>query len=112
MTFPADLRPDELREQTGIPIAESEDYDTAAGFVLRELGRIPEPGDEVTLNDGAVLRVERMDGRRIARLRYFEPPVTDDTGEVPLIAQTDEHPTRTVQPGDSQGTSVRRGDRA
>lgn len=86
MTFPADLRPDELREQTGIEIPEADDYDTAAGYVLLELGQIPESGDEVSLPDGATLRVERMDGRRIARLRYFAAPELDgetdaDNGE-------------------------------
>ena len=75
MTIPAELRPDEVREQTGVGIPDSEDYETIAGFVLRELGRIPEIGDEVVLDDGAVLRVERMDGRRISRLRYRQPPV-------------------------------------
>nr|WP_233613311.1 hemolysin family protein [Leucobacter edaphi] len=75
MTFPADLRPDEVREQTGIEIPEDEDYDTVAGFVLRELGRIPSPGDTVELADGGTLRVERMEGRRIARLKYTSPPL-------------------------------------
>jgi len=80
MTIPADLRPDEVRDRTGVQIPDSDDYDTIAGFVLLELGRIPDPGDEVPLEDGAVLRVERMDGRRISRLRYFGPPpiVHDD----------------------------------
>jgi CBS domain containing-hemolysin-like protein len=35
------------------------------------LGRIPRVGDEVPL-DGAVLRVERMDGRRIDRVRLVD----------------------------------------
>ena len=75
MTFPADLRPDEVREQTGIEVPDDDEYDTAAGFVLRELGRIPEPGDAVVLPDGGTLRVERMEGRRIARLRYTSTPL-------------------------------------
>ncbi|SJN12705.1 Magnesium and cobalt efflux protein CorC [Leucobacter sp. 7(1)] len=86
MTFPADLRPDEVQEQTGVTIPEDDDYDTVAGFVLRELERIPEVGDEVTLADGGVLRVERMDGRRIARLRYTGVPLPselDDEEEGP-----------------------------
>ncbi|MGO1538304.1 MAG: hemolysin family protein [Leucobacter sp.] len=70
MTLPGDLRPDEVREQTGIEIQDDDDYDTIAGFVLRELGRIPDVGDVVEMSDGSTLRVERMDGRRIARLRY------------------------------------------
>ena len=71
MTIPADLRPDELLDQTGIEIPDGGDYDTIAGFVLLELGRIPEVGDEVPLEDGSRLRVERMEGRRISRLKYF-----------------------------------------
>jgi len=83
MTLPADLRPDEVREQTGIEIPDGDDYDTVAGYVLLELGRIPEVGDEVPLRDaagedtGSVLRVERMDGRRIARLRYVGAPIPE-----------------------------------
>lgn len=81
MTIPADLRPDEMRDRTGIEFPESDDYDTIAGFVLRELGRIPEPGDELPLEDGARLRVERMDGRRISRLRYFGAPAHEEDSD-------------------------------
>lgn len=81
MTFPADLRPDELLEQTGIDVPEDDDYDTVAGYVLRELGQIPEVGALVELPDGATLKVERMDGRRIARLRYFAPAEQDEMAE-------------------------------
>lgn len=79
MTFPADLRPDELLEQTGIDVPEDDEYDTVAGYVLSELGRIPDQGDEVQLPDGATLRVERMEGRRIARLRFLTVPI--NTGD-------------------------------
>ena len=87
MTFPAALRPDEVRDQTGIEIPEDDDYDTAAGYVLRELGRIPEVGETVVLPDGGTLRVERMEGRRIARLRYLSAPlpVDPDTFETPVV---------------------------
>ncbi|WP_203335428.1 hemolysin family protein [Nocardioides limicola] len=76
------LRPDEVEDLTGIPLPEHEDYDTIAGLVVRELGRIPEPGDTVTLDlpDAArtdedepaslrvTLTVEALDGLRIDRL--------------------------------------------
>ncbi|NLA64362.1 MAG: HlyC/CorC family transporter [Leucobacter sp.] len=78
MVLPADLRPDEVRERTGVEIPDSDDYETIAGFVLRELGRIPEQGDAVALDDGAVLSVERMEGRRISRLRYVEAQITPE----------------------------------
>lgn len=65
---PGQLRPDEISSTIGIDIPEDSDYETLAGFVLKELGRIPEPGDQVRTDD-ALIRVERMHGRRIERLR-------------------------------------------
>ena len=69
ITFPANLRPDELIERTGIVVPEDSDYETVAGFVMSELGELPKLGDEVACA-GGTLRVVRMDGRRIDRLRF------------------------------------------
>lgn len=74
LVFSGLTRPGELAE-FGLVIAEDEDYDTVSGFVMSELGRIPEVGDEVRLETGRLL-VSRMDGRRVDRLR-FEPEVSD-----------------------------------
>jgi len=75
------LRPDEVEDITGVPLPDHEDYDTIAGLVLRALGRVPVVGDiaEVQVPDRSdpdepgeqlvTLGVERMDGRRIDRLR-------------------------------------------
>jgi CBS domain containing-hemolysin-like protein len=75
------LRPDEVEDITGVPLPDHEDYDTIAGLVLRELGRVPSVGDlaEVLVPDRSdpdepreqlvTLSVERMDGLRIDRLR-------------------------------------------
>ena len=46
---------------------ESEDFETIGGLVFGLLGRAPEIGDEVVL-DGYALRVEEVDGSRVARL--------------------------------------------
>jgi len=45
-----------------------------AGYVMSELGRLPVVGDTVRIETGE-LRVERLDGRRIDRLRYTPDPV-------------------------------------
>ena len=79
LTFPGDLRPDELEERTGILVPENENYETVAGFVMSELGRIPEQGDVVTVPEGE-FKVVRMDGRRIDRLR-FTPGSPEEVGE-------------------------------
>lgn len=57
---------DEVNEQLNLRLVDPY-YDTIAGFVLGRLGRIPLPADEVQV-DGIVLKVEEMDGMRIARL--------------------------------------------
>jgi len=49
---------------------DDEAYDTLGGLVWGELGHEPHPGDELTL-DGARLRVEAMDGRRVASVRLI-----------------------------------------
>jgi CBS domain containing-hemolysin-like protein len=69
ITFDASLRPDELKERTGIDVPEGEDYDTIAGYMTDELDRIPEIGDEVPLEDGT-LRVERVVGSHVERIRF------------------------------------------
>jgi CBS domain containing-hemolysin-like protein len=65
---PGQLRPDELLEVSAIAIPESPAYETLGGFVMAKLGRVAEVGDRVVC-DTAELRVERMEGRRIDRLR-------------------------------------------
>ena len=73
LTFPGMLRPDELLERTGLRIPDEGPYETAAGFVMSELGRLPVVGDELELETGT-LRVERLDGRRIDRIRFTPVP--------------------------------------
>ncbi|MCS5716310.1 hemolysin family protein [Herbiconiux sp. CPCC 205716] len=75
ITFDASLRPDELQARTGIRVPAEDDHETVAGYVIDELDRLPELGDEIDI-DGGVLRVERVDGLRLDRLRFIpeEPP--------------------------------------
>lgn len=80
-TFPAGLRPDELEERTGVQVPENGHYETMAGFILQELGRMAEVGDTVAIATGE-FRVERMEARRIDRVR-FTPSVNAE--EVTLL---------------------------
>jgi CBS domain containing-hemolysin-like protein len=48
-------------------------YDTVAGYLLGRLGRLAQVGDRVTV-DGGELRVEAMDGLRIARVSLTREP--------------------------------------
>ena len=78
VVFDAGLRPDELLELTQIPVPTDDEYETVAGFMTDRLDRIPELGDEVDIDDG-VLRVERVEGVRVDRLRFTPAdPVSAD----------------------------------
>nr|WP_246315923.1 hemolysin family protein [Kineococcus aurantiacus] len=74
-TVPGLARPDEVRDATGVEVPDDPAYETVGGFVMARLGRIPAVGDEVEVS-GAVLRVVRMEGRRVERLRLRPRPVT------------------------------------
>lgn len=79
IVFPAELRPDELRDRTGVNVPEGEVYDTIGGFLMSRLERIPAVDDEVEIEEGT-LRVVRMDGRRVDRVEFIAHPATIDEG--------------------------------
>lgn len=103
------LRPDEVADLTGILLPADEDYDTVAGLVLHQLGRIPHRGETVEVEatatgqatlsslDGTptlqveavslarhvrvLLRVEHVADHRIGTLTLAAvPPPTGDDG--------------------------------
>ena len=59
---------DELNEQHGTMLTESDEFDTIAGFVVNSLGRIPKVG-EVLYEDNVRLTVLKATARRVERLR-------------------------------------------
>ncbi|MDO8337706.1 MAG: hemolysin family protein [Microcella sp.] len=77
LTFPGMLRPDELRDRAGVSVPDDGPWETVGGWMMSELGRLPAVGDVVEIDPGA-FRVERLDGRRIDRVRYTPRPRTDD----------------------------------
>ena len=93
-TFPGILRPDELLERTNVKVPEEGPYETVAGWLMSELGRLPVVGDVVTVDDG-VFRIERLEGRRIDRVRYTPTAVPE---EPVLVAKTRSSRSRTAQP--------------
>jgi len=89
------LRPDEVAEQTGLLLPESEDYETIGGLMHAVLGRIAERGDTVDLDavptqengdELAIpevpvrLTVEHMQGRRIDRIVLTRMPGAQGEG--------------------------------
>lgn len=80
MTFPGELRPDELADRAGVRVPEGDVYDTVGGYIMSVLERIPQVGDEVQVEDGT-LTVQRMDGRRVDRVKFVPAPVDATTSE-------------------------------
>ncbi|CAO1650645.1 HlyC/CorC family transporter [Salinibacterium sp. NG22] len=82
-TFPAILRPDELLERTGVEVPEEGPYETVAGWLMSELGRVPRTGDTISAA-GGVFRIERLEGRRIDRVRFTPDPI-DATSDAEVV---------------------------
>jgi CBS domain containing-hemolysin-like protein len=102
LTFPGLLRPDELEDRAGVKVPEDGPYETVGGFVMSTLGRLPVVGDEVPL-DGGVFRVERLDGRRIDRIRWTPTrPTTDTAATAIIIPSTKSTPTTTTTKGSTR----------
>ncbi|MFZ4519069.1 MAG: hemolysin family protein [Microthrixaceae bacterium] len=64
---PGSLNLGDLNEELDLSLPEG-NWDTVGGLVFGTLGRVPVAGDSVVL-DGVRLRVERVDGRRVTRVR-------------------------------------------
>ncbi|HLU83542.1 MAG TPA: hemolysin family protein [Trueperaceae bacterium] len=84
-SLPGMLRLDEVEDRIGLVISEDEDYDTIGGFVMAELGKVPERGDTVDLPAGSLMVIS-MDGLRVDRLRFVPrqaPPPVDEQRDEP-----------------------------
>jgi len=78
-SFPGMYRPDELFEKLAVKVPEDGSYETVAGFLMSALGRVAQVGDEVKIESG-VLRVERMDSRRVDRIRFIPDAIGRESG--------------------------------
>ncbi|HEU4947398.1 MAG TPA: hemolysin family protein [Kribbella sp.] len=71
------LNLDDFADETGVELPDGP-YETVAGFLAAQLGRVPSVGDEGAV-DGYKLTVTEMDGRRVARVRvHVVKPGSDD----------------------------------
>ncbi|HET6210456.1 MAG TPA: hemolysin family protein [Jatrophihabitans sp.] len=71
---------DEFAEHTGLELPDGP-YETAGGFLMAQLGRLPEVGDRVEYGEH-LLQVVEVDGRRPARLRVEPlPDLSDERSE-------------------------------
>lgn len=75
--FPGLMRPDEVSERIGpLNVPDEAGYETVGGFMMAELGRIALAGDTVAV-EGGLLVVDRVERRRIDRIRFIAAPSPD-----------------------------------
>jgi CBS domain containing-hemolysin-like protein len=72
----------DLNRRLGLNVPESETYTTIAGFLMTAAGHVLQPG-EVVQHDGLIFHIERVERRRVIRVRLErpepEPAETDET---------------------------------
>lgn len=83
---PGVLRPDELAAQTRLTVPDDGPYETLGGLIMDRLGRIPAVGDEVRVGD-VILAVERMDGRRVDRIRTWSVNPEPHVGPAGMLTE-------------------------
>ena len=74
-----DVLIEDLNEETGLNIPESEDYDTIGGLVLSTLSTIPEDGSKLDVEtEDIIIHVLSVKERRIERVEV-EKRIKDST---------------------------------
>ena len=68
-TFDGGLILQEFESATDIALPDTGGYETVGGFLMAQLGRIPEAGDRVEV-DGGRLEVVELDERRVKTVRF------------------------------------------
>ena len=93
---------DDLNEALGTTLS-SEEYDSVGGIIIEHLDHVPADGEEVTLEDGTVLKVCGMDQNRIEEVEITLPEPVDDSTEED---EASEHENKASDESDSGQTSV------
>lgn len=63
---------DDLNDSLNLSL-ESEDYDSVGGFIIEQLDRLPEAGDEITTEEGIRMVVEKLDKNRVEKVHIYLP---------------------------------------
>ncbi|MDD3404560.1 MAG: hemolysin family protein [Hespellia sp.] len=63
---------DDLNDTLGSHL-ESEDYDSLGGYIIDQLDRFPQVGDEIITDDGIRMVVETLDKNRVERVHVYLP---------------------------------------
>jgi len=64
---------DDVNEQLGLHLP-TEDFESIGGYAFGQFGRVPLAGEQIAINDGIVLVVEKTAGRRLLSVRIKKVP--------------------------------------
>jgi putative hemolysin len=103
------LNLDSFEDETGVELPEGP-YETVAGFIMAELGRLPTPGDAVDYEQVRLV-VRELEGRRVSRVLVTTavPPPPGGGDAAPLPGPGD---AAAPAGGSSDGTGASRVDQA
>ena len=71
------MKLDDINDELGTTL-DSEDYDSIGGIIIECLNRLPEDGEEVTLENGIHLKVQGIDQNRIKKVLMTLPELQDE----------------------------------
>jgi CBS domain containing-hemolysin-like protein len=79
---PGSLRRDEATRNTGVELVGG-DAETVSGWIVEQLGKLPDPGDRVLTEDGWLLIVRTLEGRRAGDVEVRAPELVSDESTDP-----------------------------
>jgi putative hemolysin len=71
---------DDVNERLGLRLP-TEDFESIGGYTFGLFGRVPVPGEQVVIDGGVVLVVEKTAGRRLLSVRIKNSPMPSEAGE-------------------------------
>jgi putative hemolysin len=86
------LNLDDFEDETGVVLPEGP-YETVAGFLMAQLGRLPQVGDRVDFEDRRIT-VREVEGRRVSRVLVTAVPSAATDAEQPLHDEPGERALR------------------
>ena len=106
------MKLDDINDELGTTL-DSEDYDSIGGIIIECLNRLPEDGEEVTLENGIHLKVQGIDQNRIKKVLMTLPELQDEemspseetSATSPQETQTTDD-TRVSEESSSKGNTV------
>jgi putative hemolysin len=81
---------DDVNEQLGLHLP-TEDFESIGGYTFGLFGRVPVAGEQVVIDGGVILVVEKAAGRRLLSVRIKNPPMPEQVDESSAARQVAEH---------------------